>query len=100
MNAAVGTSDCGVFMPKYKKRYCSHIFPLASDIVTVKMEVLKNADHTGGSGKPSPVKVPPVGAKVTDKVTAEERKELLSRNPVNVHNSSVDKSGESGIRSG
>ncbi len=38
-----------------------------------------------------------MGAKVTDKVTAEERKELLSRNPVNVHNSSVDKSGESGI---
>lgn len=53
--------------------------------------------YTGGSGKESPVRVPPVGAKVTNKVTAEERKELLSRNPVNVHNSSVDKSGESGI---
>ena len=53
--------------------------------------------YTKGSGKPSPVSVPAVGAKVTDKVTAEERKELLSRNPVNVHNSSVDKSGESGI---
>ncbi len=53
--------------------------------------------YTKGSGKPSPVSVPPVGAKVTDKVTAEERRELLSRNPVNVHNSSVDKSGESGI---
>ena len=51
----------------------------------------------GGSGKESPIKVPPVGAKVTDKVTAEERKELLSRNPVNVHNSSVDKSAQSGI---
>ncbi len=56
--------------------------------------------YTGGSGKESPVKVPPVGAKVTNKVTAEERKELLSRNPVNVHNSSVDKFGESGIISG
>lgn len=56
--------------------------------------------YTGGSGKESPVRVPPVGTKVTDKVTAEERKELLSRNPVNVHNSSVDKSGESGIISG
>lgn len=44
--------------------------------------------------------VPPVGAKVTNKVTAEERKELLSRNPVNVHNSSVDNSGGSGIISG
>jgi hypothetical protein len=53
--------------------------------------------YTKGSGKPSPVRVPPVGAKVTDKVTAEERKELLSRNPVNVHNSSVDNGGESGI---
>lgn len=56
--------------------------------------------YTKGSGKPSPVQVPAVGAKVTNKVTAEERKELLSRNPVNVHNSSVDKSGESGIISG
>ena len=53
--------------------------------------------YTKGSGKPLPVRVSPVGAKVTNKVTAEERKELLSRNPVNVHNSSVDKSGESGI---
>ncbi|MGN0615109.1 phage minor capsid protein [Ruminococcus flavefaciens] len=40
--------------------------------------------YTGGSGKPSPVSVPPVGAKVTDKVTAEERKELLSRNKVDI----------------
>lgn len=52
--------------------------------------------YTKGSGKPSPVSVPKVGAKREGKVTAEERKELLSRNPVNVHNSSVDKSGESG----
>lgn len=36
--------------------------------------------YTGGSGKKSPVQVPPVGAKVTGKVTPEERKELLSRN--------------------
>lgn len=48
------------------------------------MEVLKNADHTGGSGKESPVRVPPVGAKVTNKVTAEERRELLSRNKVDI----------------
>lgn len=40
--------------------------------------------YTKGSGKPSPVSVPPVGAKVTNKVTAEERKELLSRNPVDI----------------
>lgn len=33
----------------------------------------------GGSGKESPVKVPAVGAHVTDTVTAEERKELLTR---------------------
>ena len=85
------------FLCQNAKRYCSHIFPLASDSVTVKMEVLKNADHTGGSGKESPVRVPPVGAKVTDKVTAAERKELLSRNPVNVHNSSVDNSAKSDI---
>lgn len=38
----------------------------------------------GGSGKPSPVQVPAVGAKVTNKVTAEERNELLSRNPVDI----------------
>ena len=53
--------------------------------------------YTGGSGKESPIKVPPVGAKVVDKVTPEERKELLSRNPVNVHNSSIDNSVKSGI---
>ena len=40
----------------------------------------------GGSGKESPIKVPPVGTKVVDKVTPEERKELLSRNKVNIHN--------------
>ena len=40
--------------------------------------------YTGGSGKGSPVKVPPVGSKVTDKVTAEERRELLSRNKVDI----------------
>lgn len=51
--------------------------------------------YTKGSGKESPVSVPAVGAKVAGKVTAEERKELLSRNAVDVHNSSVDKSGGS-----
>lgn len=51
----------------------------------------------GGSGKESPVKVPAVGAHVTDKVTAEERKELLSQNKVDIHNSTVDKSAKSGI---
>ena len=40
--------------------------------------------YTGGSGKESPVRVPPVGAKVTNKVTAEERKELLSRDKVDI----------------
>lgn len=40
--------------------------------------------YTKGSVKPSPVQVPAVGAKVTDKVTAEERNELLSRNPVDI----------------
>lgn len=45
--------------------------------------------YTGGSGKPSPVKVPPVGAKVTDKVTAEERKELLSRDKVDIRDNAV-----------
>lgn len=40
--------------------------------------------YTKGSGKPSPVSVPPVGAKVTNKVTAEERKELLSRDKVSI----------------
>lgn len=40
--------------------------------------------YTGGSGKESPVRVPPIGAKVTDKVTAEERKELLSRDKVDI----------------
>ena len=40
--------------------------------------------YTGGSGKGSPVKVPPVGSKVTDKVAAEERRELLSRNKVDI----------------
>lgn len=38
----------------------------------------------GGSGKESPVSVPPVGAHVTGKVTAEERKELLSRDKVDI----------------
>lgn len=40
----------------------------------------------GGSGAPSPIKVPAVGAKVVDKITAEERKELLSRNKVDIDN--------------
>lgn len=39
----------------------------------------------GGSGKESPVSVPPVGAHVTGKVTAEERKDLLSQNKVDIH---------------
>lgn len=37
-----------------------------------------------GSGKESPVKVPAVGAHVTDTVTAEERRELLSRDKVDI----------------
>ena len=53
--------------------------------------------YNGGSGKPSPVKVPPVGAEVNDRVTSAERTELLSRNPVDIHNSSIDNSGGSGI---
>ena len=53
--------------------------------------------YKGGSGKPSPVKVPPVGAEVNDRVTSAERTELLSRNPVDIHNSSIDNSGGSGI---
>lgn len=40
--------------------------------------------YTGGSGKESPVKVPPVGSKVTNKVTAAERRELLSRDKVDI----------------
>lgn len=43
--------------------------------------------YTKGSGKPSPVQVPAVGAKVTDKVTAEERKELLSRDRITLNSS-------------
>lgn len=46
--------------------------------------------YTGGSGKESPVQVPPVGAKVTDKVTDQERVELLRKN-------SIDISSKSGI---
>ena len=38
----------------------------------------------GGSGKDSPVKVPAVGAHVVDTVTPEERKELLSRDKVDI----------------
>lgn len=39
---------------------------------------------TGGTGAPSPIKVPKVGAKVVDKITAEERKELLSKGKVDI----------------
>ena len=39
---------------------------------------------TGGTGAPSPIKVPKVGAKVIDKVTDEERKELLSKGKVDI----------------
>lgn len=38
----------------------------------------------GGSGAPSPIKVPAIGAKVIDKVTAEERKELLSKGKADI----------------
>ncbi|MBQ9898548.1 MAG: phage minor capsid protein [Ruminococcus sp.] len=51
----------------------------------------------GGSGKESPVSVPPVGAHVTNKVTAEERKELLSQNKVDIHNMAVDKNQNNDI---
>ena len=45
--------------------------------------------YTGGSGKLSPVSVPPAGAKVTDKVTAAERRELLSRDKVDLRDKTV-----------
>lgn len=48
--------------------------------------------YTGGSGKKPPVQVPPVGAKVTDKVTDQEKLELLKN-----QKKSVDISGKSGI---
>ncbi len=48
--------------------------------------------YTGGSGKKSPVQVQPVGAKVTDQVTDQERLELLKN-----QKKSVDISGKSGI---
>lgn len=48
--------------------------------------------YTGGSGKKLPVQVPPVGARVTDKVTDQERLELLKN-----QGKSVDKFAESGI---
>lgn len=51
----------------------------------------------GDPDRPSPVKIPPVGAKRGTPVTPEERRELLSRDPVNVHESSIDNSGETGI---
>lgn len=51
----------------------------------------------GGSGKASPVSVPPEGALVTDTVTAEERKELLSRDKVDIHKKSIDKSAKGGF---
>lgn len=44
----------------------------------------------GGSGKPSPVKGPHVGAKVSNKVTPEERKELLSRDKVQLSESKTN----------
>lgn len=51
--------------------------------------------YTKGSGKESPVSVPAVGAKVTGKVTAEERKELLSRDKVSiVENTKTAKTAE------
>lgn len=54
--------------------------------------------YTGGSGKESPISVPPVGAKVTNKVTAEERKELLSRNKVDISdNAKTTKAAENPV---
>ena len=38
-----------------------------------------------------------MGAKRGTPVTPEERRELLSRDPVNVHEPSIDNSGETGI---
>ena len=51
----------------------------------------------GGSGKESPVQVPAVGAHVVDTVTPEERKELLSRDKIDIHNSSIDKNKNNDI---
>lgn len=56
--------------------------PQQRDRVTVDgLGNIGQGKYTGGSGKKSPVQVPPVGAKVTDKVTDQERLELL-KNPL------------------
>lgn len=44
----------------------------------------------GGNGKDSPVKVPAVGAHVVDTVTPEERKELLSRDKIDLNTPYID----------
>lgn len=40
--------------------------------------------YTGGSNKPSPISVPPVGVKVKDRVTADEKKELLFKDKADI----------------
>lgn len=102
-----GASEDDLINARARYRGTSHEYAVFSQAMglpqqrdRVTIDGLGNIGHgryTGGSGKESPVQVPPVGAKVTDKVSDQERRELLSRDKVDIHNSSIDKSGENDI---
>ena len=81
----------------YPEWYEKYIKPSEGGNGSQKSSAPSKGKDTGGSGKESPVSVPPVGAEVNDRVASAERTELLSRNPVDIHNSSIDNSGGSGI---
>lgn len=84
-----GASEDDLINARARYRKTSHeytIFSQAMDIPQQRERVtidglgnIGQGKYTGGSGKKSPVQVPPVGAKVTGKVTEQERRELLSR---------------------
>lgn len=89
-----GASEDDLINARARYRGTSHEYAVFSQAMglpqqrdRVTIDGLGNIGHgryTGGSGKESPVQVPPVGAKVTDKVTEQERRELLSQKPVDI----------------
>lgn len=84
-----GAAEDDLINARARYRITSHEYSVFSNTIgipqqreRVTIDGLGNigqGKYTGGSGKPSPIKVPPVGAKAKGKVTDQERLELLRK---------------------